>query len=747
MFQAPVVKPSVPEVSLLLDETGEEKSSPRGPDNEYNNHCPAGIGRMCPEPAAGLPQANTLDRGRTTPAGFRHHYNEYRTPDLPQQAPQQRQISTSQEYYMAASNPGCPNPVCGYPVHQMTQPVGPYPPTNQGQHHGSNFYPDANFVQHSRGSYPPYPRPNPRQHFMANFNPYPGQHSGANFPCYPGSGLGHQPRTGFPSYPGANPGQHLGANMLPFSATNSGQYQAVNTLQQGSNPGNNPTRQGISHGFNPKQQGMNYGINPPQQGISPRVNHTQPGSSTGLNPTQPGISHGVNPTQPGISRGVNPTQPGISHRVNPTQTGISHGVNPTQPGISHGVNTTQPGISHGVNPTQPGISHGVGSIRNPGDNCGHHLVSSSIPDTFSSSRYQVGPYSDSSCEHSGKTSQSASYDRAPVMMSSATQVESSSNMDNSSQRRHNSKHKINGQATSKNNYTQVSGSYDSYPGRKSQNNCHTPNYDPNSQQINDSDLGSTQQNASQGKQQHGLSGEQPTPLASPGMPHVHSGSHNTMENSPGCNSGSTDSGLHSNDSADSGSHADHLLMSNLGPVPPVVYERLRQQDEQLKQLQEQLARLLAKQNSSMHDASVNTQSDSTCVASEEGGNDSLKEKCSVAVNTTLMWPNPDQTPASHSSIIQTHQQDAANPNNNNLLQQQSWPNSSNLSPQQAALSHSHKQRQFPSPIQQCNGPTMSNDSLSLGEFQLTRLQDATDESIVSDMVVDLPDYTSLSPEK
>ena len=40
----------------------------------------------------------------------------------------------------------------------------------------------------------------------------------------------------------------------------------------------------------------------------------------------------------------------------------------------------------------------------------------------------------------------------------------------------------------------------------------------------------------------------------------------------------------------------------------------------------------------------------------------------------------------------------------------------------------------------------SNDTLNLDELHVTQIQDEA-ESVMSDMIVDMPDYTSLSPEK
>ena len=181
----------------------------------------------------------------------------------------------------------------------------------------------------------------------------------------------------------------------------------------------------------------------------------------------------------------------------------------------------------------------------------------------------------------------------------------------------------------------------------------------------------------------------------------------------------------------------HTLDSSQGS--PDVYALLRMQEKQLTQLREQLCQLLAKQ--SMEEAQVlqsaapktresATQSSGTMTPSSA----SLappKETCSIAINTSLWWPN------------------AVDPQQQQQLAEGSTHSSS--------LSHSQKHskgevlaKPGPPPQHMCSeeeGITHSHETLSLGEFQLTHQLDRTEESMMSEMVVDMPAYTSLSPDK
>ena len=268
------------------------------------------------------------------------------------------------------------------------------------------------------------------------------------------------------------------------------------------------------------------------------------------------------------------------------------------------------------------------------------------------------------------------------------------------------------------------------------------------------------------------------PHSSDGLPQAHTAGADSSESSPVRNSGSTDSGLHSNDSADSGGHLiDQSASSSYGHVPPELYERLKDQDEQLKTLREQLATLLQKQNDSGNETTEDTQAKTAELYLQTHPKlpVATTQHSPVTLNTSTMLSNACTGSESHlnSQILDASHLESSfilqqNPQNNAMFnnrrdvtkQAKSAPNrpQPNLASSQPSSVDNSPQRglghgsQFPSPIQQQSSiemgrGTLSNDTLSLGEFQLTQIQDGTQESIMSDMIVDLPDYTSMSPEK
>ena len=144
------------------------------------------------------------------------------------------------------------------------------------------------------------------------------------------------------------------------------------------------------------------------------------------------------------------------------------------------------------------------------------------------------------------------------------------------------------------------------------------------------------------------------------------------------------------------------------------------QDTQLRLLREQLTQLLAKQ-------SVPPGGTAECAESRQ-------QTCSVAINTsTLLDVSDDRHQDSDVSVKTPHadtQQRMTSP-------RQCFSDTSQRGvrpPENCDESLKHDQT------------IASNDTLSLDDLHLTQIQDEA-VSVLSDMIVDMPDYGSLSPEK
>lgn len=165
----------------------------------------------------------------------------------------------------------------------------------------------------------------------------------------------------------------------------------------------------------------------------------------------------------------------------------------------------------------------------------------------------------------------------------------------------------------------------------------------------------------------------------------------------------TDSGLHETPLNDS-------TASSSSQVPPEVYELIQKQEDQLKLLQEQISMLLANQKPTVPVATsardMATQSSKT--------NTPVKKKntCSIAINTSV-WQQQDE-------------------------QQLTEECSANL----PVMCSPDRQESAEVMATSCR-----QDTISLSELQLTQLHERTQESMVSEMMVDMPAYTSLSPQK
>ncbi len=231
-------------------------------------------------------------------------------------------------------------------------------------------------------------------------------------------------------------------------------------------------------------------------------------------------------------------------------------------------------------------------------------------------------------------------------------------------------------------------------------------------------------------------------------------------------------------------------LNSSGTVPPEVYTLLQQQDTQLKMLREQLAQLMARQSTGMHNtekdsAQVQPSKQSRTTATQMSNVSSPVKKqaehadtCSIAVNTSTWWPmerdtdRHDLNSTVGSSRSEPFDMNSSGSDYHNQQQACDFSLSHSSIPprayQHAAVLHNSVSKSSsprtagipkpavglgsvePSPIQKSSehGFTMSNETLaSFGEFQLTQIHDRTEESIISNMVVDMPDYGPISPDK
>ncbi|KAL3868960.1 hypothetical protein ACJMK2_041705 [Sinanodonta woodiana] len=161
-------------------------------------------------------------------------------------------------------------------------------------------------------------------------------------------------------------------------------------------------------------------------------------------------------------------------------------------------------------------------------------------------------------------------------------------------------------------------------------------------------------------------------------------------------------------------------------VPPEIYQLLVNQDKQLKQLQAQISQLLSVQAST-------TTTNSTSKA--ESTPSQSVEKCSVAVNTSFSFPEPEEK----------HQVSACIQTSLGSVQSSQTDSSSSGS--------SRHGEEVPTPMQlRHRGVVHLNsterEDLDMEEWQgdlaavMSNLQNRTMESMQSDMIVDLPSYHS-----
>lgn len=201
------------------------------------------------------------------------------------------------------------------------------------------------------------------------------------------------------------------------------------------------------------------------------------------------------------------------------------------------------------------------------------------------------------------------------------------------------------------------------------------------------------------------------------------------------------------------------LGSNMSQVPPQVLDLLKQQDEQLRSLRGQLDRLLAAQaatteekrmvlpgtTSVVKEVSAGTGTPPAVVETalgSSGGLASVRNTCSVAINTSIWWPNGDaQNSHNSGENVSQNQQDIQK-------QMAARSNSVNIGNQSGSMSPDRGSVRSVATSNQNHNATMINDTCSFGELHLTQqLQDRSEESMVSDIIVDMPAYTPHTPDK
>lgn len=198
----------------------------------------------------------------------------------------------------------------------------------------------------------------------------------------------------------------------------------------------------------------------------------------------------------------------------------------------------------------------------------------------------------------------------------------------------------------------------------------------------------------------------------------------------------------SKNTANNSETPDSILQSkniNWNQVPPEVYHLLVQQDAQLKMLQSQIQMLIANQSNSSQNT---TTTELDCQVNNKTNNctqnsSSKSEMCSVAVNTTMFYPER-QLESEHEFVsLQTSTQ--------KLARSQS---SGETTPLQ--VSQCSDEGRTPAEIR--HRGVLPFNSTQKDEFDLDEdlssvaknmaLHDKTIDSIQSDMIVDMPSYHS-----
>ena len=219
--------------------------------------------------------------------------------------------------------------------------------------------------------------------------------------------------------------------------------------------------------------------------------------------------------------------------------------------------------------------------------------------------------------------------------------------------------------------------------------------------------------------------------------------------------------------------------SGSSQVPPDVLQLLQHQDQQLRELKEQLATLLSKQNTpdQSSDTPPPTTKDLKTTATQMSAAQSPikskpapREVCTAATNTSMWYPRDnlaDQTSHTHNGTAETNDSGRGSNhdswqtiNNTADLEQHNFIDGAQDRTTQAEQQAHHPEKNNPNhqspprgsvagkgPENDSPGRTIS-DNISLNEIHLAQIPpQVQEESIMSQMIVEMPAYTSMSPDK
>ncbi len=246
------------------------------------------------------------------------------------------------------------------------------------------------------------------------------------------------------------------------------------------------------------------------------------------------------------------------------------------------------------------------------------------------------------------------------------------------------------------------------------------------------------------------------------------------------------------DSSDQALHNSTLdsVLTSASTVPPEVLRLLQAQDAQLKELKSQLAGLLAKQNepdvakhetASLRTTATQMSAQSSPVKSR--GENVGRDMCTTATNTSHWSINNSRndsamndsvglhTSSHNQSEISTQYTDLPGPRTNIDTQDihsqmhREQVQFNGYHQDQSVQGHGVRgniqgngpyiqqgsppgQQPNTSPVQTISDTMISLSELKIAEIQKQmQIQNQSQESILSDMIVDMPAYTSLSPDK
>ena len=230
-----------------------------------------------------------------------------------------------------------------------------------------------------------------------------------------------------------------------------------------------------------------------------------------------------------------------------------------------------------------------------------------------------------------------------------------------------------------------------------------------------------------------------------------------------------------------GSASHTSLGSSSSQVPPEVLQFLQHQDQQLRELKEQLAALLSKQNNTPNQNAYTlppytkdlktTATQMSATQSPVKSKPAPREVCTAATNTSMWYPRDtlaDQTSHTHNGSAETNDSGRGSNHNDSWqtindtadLEQHNFAGGEQSRTTQAEQQVHHRPKNNPNsqspPRGSFEGKGPENDSpgrtisdiISLNDIHLAQIPHQTqEESIMSQMIVDMPAYTSLSPDK